>query len=123
MALRTPLDEVEARAVCDAYGLALESFEPLPALGTVNSNFRVRASGRVWFLRLNEGKRDADVAGEVALVDRLRAHGLPTPEIMRARELRRFLHHLLRFADDRLVAGMLLGELVEHGRRDLLPVR
>ena len=86
MALRTPLDEVEARAVCEAYGLALESYEPLPALGTVNSNFRVRASGRVWFLRLNEGKREQDVAAEVALVDRLRAHGLPTPEIVRARD-------------------------------------
>jgi homoserine kinase type II len=86
MALRTPLDEVEARAVCEAYGLALESIEPLPALGTVNSNFRVRASGRVWFLRLNEGKRDQDVAAEVALVDRLRTHGLPTPEIVRARD-------------------------------------
>src|SRR4051812_12700211 len=86
MALRTPLDEVEARAVCDAYGLTLESFEPLPALGTVNSNFRVRASGRTWFLRLNEGKLEADVAAGVALVDRLRAHGMPTPEIVRARD-------------------------------------
>jgi homoserine kinase type II len=84
MALRTPLDEVEARAVCEAYGLQLESYEPLPALGTVNSNFRLRASGRVWFLRLNEGKREQDVAAEVALVDRLRAHGMPTPEIVRA---------------------------------------
>ncbi len=86
MALRTRLDEDEARTLLDAYGLALESIEPLPAHGTVNSNFRVRASGRVWFLRLNEGKRDADVAAEVALVDRLRAHGLPTPEIVRARD-------------------------------------
>ncbi|HEY2749213.1 MAG TPA: homoserine kinase [Polyangia bacterium] len=86
MALRTPLDDNAARAVCEAYGLALESIEPLPALGTVNSNFRLRASGRTWFLRLNEGKRDEDVAGEVALVDRLRAHGLPTPEIVRAKD-------------------------------------
>ena len=92
MALRTPLDEVEARALCEAYGLALESFEPLPGLGTINSNFRVRASGRVWFLRLNEGKRDADVAGEVALVDRLRERGLPTPEIMRAKDGRAIVH-------------------------------
>ena len=86
MALRTPLDEGEARKLCETYGLGFESLEPLPALGTVNSNFRLRAAGRVWFLRLNEGKRDADVAGEVALVDRLRAHGLPTPEIVRARD-------------------------------------
>jgi len=86
MALRTPLDEGEARKLCEAYGLALESLEPLPAHGTVNSNFRLRASGRLWFLRLNEGKRDEDVAGEVALVDRLRAHGLATPEIVRAQD-------------------------------------
>jgi homoserine kinase type II len=86
MALRTPLGHAEAGALCEAYGLVFESLEPLPALGTVNSNFRLRASGRVWFLRLNEGKSEADVAGEVALVDRLRAHGLSTPEIMRARD-------------------------------------
>ncbi len=86
MALLTRLSEDEARTLCEAYGLALESIEPLPAHGTVNSNFRLRASGRVWFLRLNEGKREADVAGEVALVERLRAHGMPTPEIVRARD-------------------------------------
>lgn len=91
MALRTRLEEGEARTLLDAYGLALESLEPLPAHGTVNSNFRVRASGRVWFLRLNEGKREADVAAEVALVDRLRAHDLPTPEILRTRDGRAVL--------------------------------
>ena len=84
MALRTPLDESEARTLTEAYGLSFEAIEPLPALGTVNSNFRLRASGRTWFLRLNEGKREQDVAGEVALVERLRAHGMPTPEIVRA---------------------------------------
>ena len=92
MALRTALDEGAARALLEAYGLALESIEPLPAHGTVNSNFRVRASGRRWFLRLNEGKTDDDVAGEVALVDRLRAGGLPTPEIVRARDGRAIVH-------------------------------
>src|SRR3954454_18197308 len=86
MALRTPLDEPQARALLETYGLALESLEPLPGHGTVNSNFRVRASGRGWFLRLNEGKSDADVDNEVALVDRLRDHGLQTPEIVRAKD-------------------------------------
>jgi homoserine kinase type II len=86
MALRTPLDESEARTLTEAYGLSFEAIEPLPALGTVNSNFRLRASARTWFLRLNEGKREQDVAGEVALVERLRAHGMPTPEIVRARD-------------------------------------
>lgn len=87
MALRTRLDDEEARALLGgAYGLLLESIEPLPARGTVNSNFRVRASGRVWFLRINEGKRDEDVAAEVALVDRLVAAGVPTAEVVRARD-------------------------------------
>lgn len=92
MALRTPLGEDEARTLLSAYGLELQSIEALPAHGTVNSNFRVRASGRLWFLRLNEGKRDEDVAGETALVERLRAHGLPTPEIVRASDGRAFVH-------------------------------
>lgn len=91
MALRTPLGEDEARAVLAAYGLALESIEPLPAHGTVNSNFRVRASGRPWFLRLNEGKREEDVVAEVALVDRLRKGGVPTPEIVRTGDGRAFV--------------------------------
>lgn len=86
MALRTRLDDDEARALLDAYGLSLESIEPLPAHGTVNSNFRVLASGRRWFLRLNEGKRDEDVAAEIALVDRLLAAGVPTAEVIRARD-------------------------------------
>jgi homoserine kinase type II len=86
MALRTPLGEDEARQLCLRYGLALESIEPLPSRGTVNSNFRLRASGRVFFLRLNEGKRDEDVAGEIGLVDHLRVRGLATPEILRTRD-------------------------------------
>jgi homoserine kinase type II len=92
MALLTPLEEGEARTLTEAYGLSFESIAPLPAHGTVNSNFRLRASGRDWFLRLNEGKREQDVAGEVALVERLRARGMPTPEIVRARDGRAILY-------------------------------
>ncbi len=86
MALLTPLPEAAARALLDEYGLALERVEPLPAHGTVNSNFRVRASGANFFLRINEGKSDGDAAAEVALVERLRAAGVPTPEILRTRD-------------------------------------
>lgn len=91
MALRTPLDEATARPLFAAYGLELQSLEPLPAQGTVNSNFRVQAGGKRWFLRLNEGKGAADVAAEVALVDRLLAAGLPTPAIQRAKDGRAVL--------------------------------
>jgi homoserine kinase type II len=86
MALRTPLDDSQARALLAEYGLNLEAIEALPGHGTVNSNFRVRASGRTWFLRLNEGKTDEDVAAEVALVDHLLARDLPTPAIVRAHD-------------------------------------
>jgi homoserine kinase type II len=83
MALLTPLSAEEARAVLAAYGLALDSITPLPSKGTVNSNFRVRASGADWFLRINEGKRDDDVAAEAELVAHLAERGLPTAAIKR----------------------------------------
>jgi homoserine kinase type II len=83
MAHLTRLTDEQARQLFDTYGLALERLEPLPAHGTVNSNYRVRASGRDWFLRLNEGKTDADVAAEVALIDRLRKLDVPTPDVVR----------------------------------------
>jgi homoserine kinase type II len=83
MALLTPLSLEEAHALVGAWGFVLESIVPLPAHGTVNSNFRVWASGRPWFLRINEGKRDEDVVAEAELVTRLRAGGLPTPEVIR----------------------------------------
>jgi len=85
MALLTPLAPGEARELLGEYDLALEAIDPLPSKGTVNSNFRVRASGRVWFLRINEGKADGDAAAEAELVSHLRAHGLPTPEVIRTR--------------------------------------
>jgi homoserine kinase type II len=93
MALLTPLHDDEARALVAGFGLALERLEALPAHGTVNSNFRVRASGRDWFLRVNEGKTEDDVAREAALVVRLRAAGLPTPEIVPTRDGRPYLLH------------------------------
>jgi homoserine kinase type II len=85
MALLTPLADDDARAALDAFGVTLERIQALPAHGTVNSNFRVRASGRDYFLRVNEGKRDEDVVAEAELVNRLREGGLPTPEMLRTR--------------------------------------
>ncbi len=92
MALLTPLDDDQARALLDAYGLRFESIVALPAKGTVNSNFRVRASGSDWFLRINEGKRDEDVAAEAELVAHLAERGLPTAAIRRAATGEWFAH-------------------------------
>jgi homoserine kinase type II len=78
MALLTRLDDAEVRQIVAP--MVLESWQALPALGTVNSNYRVRASGRDWFLRVNEGKSERDVAAEVALLVKLGARGVPTPQ-------------------------------------------
>jgi homoserine kinase type II len=91
MAHITRLSDAQAQALLEQYGLVLESLEPLPAHGTVNSNYRVRANGKQWFLRLNEGKTDADVDTEVALIDAMRAAGVPTPFVVRARDGRAVL--------------------------------
>jgi homoserine kinase type II len=96
MALRTRLSTEEARALLSEYGLALESIEPLPGAGTVNSNFRVRSSGGRYFLRLNEGKQESDVLAEVALVERLRASGVPTPAPLHAQDGRAVTHAAAR---------------------------
>jgi homoserine kinase type II len=82
----TRLSVDAARTILEAWGLALERLDPLPHKGTINSNFRVRASGAEYFLRVNEGKRDEDVDGEARVVERLRAGGLPTPEVLRTRD-------------------------------------
>jgi homoserine kinase type II len=48
--------------------------------GTINTNARVETTdGRVWFLRINEGKTDEEVALEVRLCQHLAARGVPTP--------------------------------------------
>jgi homoserine kinase type II len=90
MALLTRISVEDARAIVGAFELALESIDPLPALGTVNSNFRVRASGRTWFLRVNEGKAESDVAAEARLVRALGARGVPTPQPLETRDKRMF---------------------------------
>jgi homoserine kinase type II len=92
MASLTPLAADDARAVLDRYALKLETITALPSKGTVNSNFRVRASGSEWFLRINEGKRDQDVAAEAELVAHLSERGLPTPQVKRTARGEWFTH-------------------------------
>jgi homoserine kinase type II len=85
MAALTVLDEPAAARILSAYGLALEGLTALPEKGTVNSNFRVRAGGRDYFLRVNEGKSVDDVIAEATIVAAVRAAGLATPEIIPTR--------------------------------------
>ncbi len=47
--------------------------------GTVNSNYRLRAGAGTFFVRVNEGKSEDDVAYEAELVAHLAARGVATP--------------------------------------------
>lgn len=79
MAVLTAIDDVDVRAVAEAYGLgALRRWEGIAA-GSVNSNFALETDkGRV-FLRLYEEQDRAGAEREAALLGRLAAAGVLTP--------------------------------------------
>lgn len=54
--------------------------------GTINSNFDVETATGRWFVRVNEGKAEVDVAWEARLVDALAARGVTTPPPVPARD-------------------------------------
>ncbi len=79
MARLTRLDDADVRALAVAFGLGeVAAWGEVPA-GTINSNHWVEAGGRRWFLRVNEGKSEADVRYEAELVAELAARGVATP--------------------------------------------
>lgn len=79
MARLTRLDDDDLRALADAFALgAVSAWGEVPA-GTINSNYWLEAGGRRWFLRVNEGKSEADVRYEAGLVAELAARGVVTP--------------------------------------------
>lgn len=79
MADLTRLDDGDVRALAAAFGLGEVSGWGAIPVGTINSNYWVEAGGRRWFVRVNEGKRQADVEWEAALLVGLAAAGVPTP--------------------------------------------
>ena len=56
------------------------------AAGTINSNFEVECARGRFFLRVNEGKREGDVAWEAWLVGELARRGVKTPPPREARD-------------------------------------
>lgn len=83
MALLTPLDLEEARALGARYGLAVRAVEPIPH-GSVNSNFVLElepaaGGGDRAFLRVYEESDAAAVAAQNRLLAHLVARGVPTP--------------------------------------------
>ncbi len=79
MGVFTRLGDAEVVEVVRAFELgALVAFEPIAA-GTINSNFDVVTDRGRWFVRINEGKAEVDVAWEARLVTALASGGLATP--------------------------------------------
>jgi homoserine kinase type II len=64
---------------------AVRSVQPIAA-GTINSNFAIDTERGPWFLRINEGKSEADVAWEANLVVALAGGGVVTPSPAIARD-------------------------------------
>jgi homoserine kinase type II len=82
----TRLGDAELADVAGAFALgALRSARAIPD-GTINSNFTVETERGAWFVRVNEGKSEADVAWEAQLVAALAAGGVVTPPPVVARD-------------------------------------
>jgi homoserine kinase type II len=77
--LFTVLGESELVALAETFGLGtVESFRSIAA-GTINSNFELHTDHGTYFVRVNEGKAEADVAWEARLVTALAQGGVVTP--------------------------------------------
>lgn len=75
----TPLGSAELGDIAEVFALgAPTSFEAIAA-GTINSNFSLVTDRGRWFVRVNEGKAEDDVAWEARLVAALAAGGVATP--------------------------------------------
>jgi homoserine kinase type II len=86
VALFTRLGDGELAGIADAFELgAVRGAQPIAA-GTINSNFAVATERGDWFVRINEGKAEADVAWEAQLIAALAAGGVVTPPPLTARD-------------------------------------
>ncbi|MGE5186073.1 MAG: homoserine kinase [Acidobacteriota bacterium] len=86
MATFTVLADHELRALAVAFGLGEVRSVRAIAAGTINSNFDVDTEHGRTFVRVNEGKAEADVAWEARLVAALAERGVATPAPLVARD-------------------------------------
>jgi Ser/Thr protein kinase RdoA (MazF antagonist) len=77
----TELDEL-----ADAFGIGAVQSSRTIAAGTINSNFEVVTDTGRYFLRINEGKAEVDVAWEARVVSALAEAGVVTPSPVAARD-------------------------------------
>ncbi|HEX9308968.1 MAG TPA: homoserine kinase [Anaeromyxobacter sp.] len=91
MALYTVLSDAELAAALRAFGLpAPERVRPEPR-GGVNTNYHVWSGGRRLFLRVNEGKAEADVRFEAEVLRFLEAARYPVAALVLAADGRPFV--------------------------------
>ncbi len=82
MAVFTPLAPEEIAAAVRPFGLAApDRVQPEPK-GGVNTNYHVWAGGERFFLRIAEGKTEADVRFEAEVLAYLREARFPVPELL-----------------------------------------
>jgi homoserine kinase type II len=94
----TRLEDGDVAALARAFGVGeVRAWRPIAA-GTINSNFALETSGGRYFLRINEGKREAEVRYEAELVAELERAGGPVVAPARARSGEPFARHGDRFA-------------------------
>ncbi len=79
MGVFTQLGGAELGEVAAAFALGELRQHHTIAAGTINSNFSVETDRGRWFVRVNEGKAEVDVAWEARLVSALAAGGVVTP--------------------------------------------
>src|SRR5579883_2374489 len=82
MPFKTDLSLDDLRRALAPFDLRPREVAPVEK-GTVNSNFRAVTDGGTVFVRVNEGKREADVRYEGALLWHLGARRFPTPQPLR----------------------------------------
>jgi homoserine kinase type II len=88
----TILDDDDVAHLAAAFALgSVRSWRAIAA-GTINSNFDVTTERGRWFVRVNEGKTEADVAWEAALCAHLAARGAPVPIPIAAGDQRYLVH-------------------------------
>lgn len=82
----TLLDGAEIAALARVFGLGSVRESRQVAAGTINTNFKLVTERGPFFLRINEGKTEADVAWEARLVSALAADNVATPAPLVARD-------------------------------------
>ncbi len=86
MATFTVLTATELNALATEFSLgAIRAFRTIAA-GTINSNFAIDTDSGRYFLRVNEGKSEADVAWEARLVGALADRGVTAPKPITGRD-------------------------------------